>query len=82
MFFRTYNQIVNGQGFTTYDPVTGSEVASTQPVKLVLNYYLDGFALPSDDGPLRMGVLGSEGLLTQGNIWAKMVIQLKVNSAT
>ncbi len=77
-----YNQVVNGQGFTTYDSVTGSEVTPNQPVKLVLNYYLNGAALPSDQGPLRMGVLGTEGLITQGNIWEKMVIQLKVNPAS
>ena len=38
----TYNQIVNGQDFTTYDPVTGSEKSPTQPMKLVLTYYNQG----------------------------------------
>ena len=32
----TYNQ-VNGEDFTTYDAVTGSEAASTQPMKMVVN---------------------------------------------
>ena len=37
----TYAQ-VNGQGFTTYDPVTGSEVQSTQPLTMVISYFQNG----------------------------------------
>jgi hypothetical protein len=77
----SYSQVVNGQDISTYDPVSGSQTTATQPVKLVLTYSHDGAALPSDEGPLRMGVLGSEGFITQGNMWAKWVIQLKVNPA-
>ncbi|MCW3999694.1 MAG: hypothetical protein NWE93_05605 [Candidatus Bathyarchaeota archaeon] len=75
----SYNQIVNGADFTTYDPATRSQTDATQPLKLVLTYSIDGAALPSDEGPLRMGVLGSEGLATQGNLWEKMVVKLQVN---
>ena len=73
----TYNQ-VNGQDFTTYDPVTGSQATPTHPMELVLTYYLNGTILPSDEGPLRLGVLGSEGLLTDGHYWVKMVTALQV----
>jgi hypothetical protein len=75
----SYNQVVNGQDISTYDAVSGAQTTATQPVKLVLTYYREGTALPSDEGPLRIGVLGSEGFITQGNLWAKWVIQLKVN---
>jgi hypothetical protein len=73
----TYSQ-VNGQGFTTYDPVTGSEVQSTQPLTMVVNYFQNGVPLTSDIGPLRVGVLGSEGLLTEGHYWVSLVTQLQV----
>jgi DMSO/TMAO reductase YedYZ molybdopterin-dependent catalytic subunit len=74
----TYNQVVNGADFTTFDPITGSQVSATSPLKMVLIYSLDGQSLASDEGPLRIGVLGSEGLLTTGNQWVKMVTQLQV----
>ena len=75
----TYNQ-VNGQDFTTYDSVTGSEKQPTQPMKMVVTYYINGTALPSDEGPLRIGVLGTEGLLTEGHFWTKMVSKIEVTS--
>jgi hypothetical protein len=73
----TYNQ-VNGNGFTTYDPVTGSEKAATQPLTLVVNYLHNDTAFSSNHGPLRMGIVGSEGLLTEGNLWVKKVAQIEI----
>ncbi|MCW3999696.1 MAG: molybdopterin-dependent oxidoreductase [Candidatus Bathyarchaeota archaeon] len=75
----TYNQVASGEEFATYNASTLSQTAPTQPVQLVLTYYRDGTVLPDDEGPLRMGVLGREGLITQGNLWVKWVIQLTVN---
>jgi hypothetical protein len=74
----TYNQTVHCQNFTTYDSVTGNQATPTQPMKLVLTYYLNGTALASDVGPLRIGVLGFEGLLTDGRYWVKLVTELQV----
>jgi hypothetical protein len=73
----TYNQ-VNGEDFPTYDPTTASEATVTQPLKMVLVYYKDGALLDTGYGPLRLAILGSEGLLTDGSWWAKMVIKLQV----
>ena len=73
----TYDQ-VNGKSFTTYDPVTGSEKAGTQPLTLVVNYLHNDTAFPSDQGPLRIGIVGSEGLLTEGHFWVKKVSQIEV----
>jgi len=73
----TYDQ-VNGQDFTTYDPITGSEKSATQPLALLVNYLHNDTALPSDIGPLRMGVVGSEGLLTEGHFWVKKVSTIEV----
>lgn len=75
-----YNQVVNGQDFNTYD-AEGNATTATQPLRLVLIYYREGAALGSDEGPLKMGVLGSEGLATDGNKWAKMAVKLTVNPA-
>ena len=69
-----------GEDFTTYDS-SGSEKSATQPLKLVLTYYYEDAPLSSGDGPLMMGVLGSEGLATSGNVWEKMVVKLTVNPA-
>jgi hypothetical protein len=75
----TYSQ-VNGEDFTTYDPVTGSEATATQQMKMVATYFKDGAALPSDEGPLRIGILGPEGLLTEGHFWTKMVSKIEVTA--
>jgi hypothetical protein len=75
----SYSQ-VNGQDFTTYDPVTGSEKAPTQPMTLCVNYFVNGTALPSEEGPLRIGVVGPEGLLTEGHFWTKMTSKLEVTN--
>lgn len=74
----TYNQVVNGADFTTFDSVAGSQVSATAPLKMVLTYSLDGQPLTNDEGPLRIAIIGSEGLLTTGNQWVKMVVQLQV----
>jgi DMSO/TMAO reductase YedYZ molybdopterin-dependent catalytic subunit len=75
----TYSQ-VQGRDFTTYDPVTGSEKAPTQNMTLCVNYFCNGTALPSDQGPLRIGVVGPEGLLTEGHFWTKMTAKLEVTN--
>lgn len=74
----TYNQVVNGLDFSTFDSTTGSQVTSTKPLHLVLTYQIDGQQLMADEGPFRISVLGDEGLLTLGNLWVKMVTQLQV----
>ena len=73
----TYNQ-VQGEDFTTYNPPTGDEVSASQPFTVVLAYHLNGMNLTSDDGPLRFAILGSQGLLTDGHFWVKMVTKLEI----
>ena len=77
----TYNQTANGQGFTTYDPLTGSEESPTKPLTLVLSYEMNGSALTSDVGPLRLVVLGPDGLLTEGHFWVKWVTTMAITSS-
>jgi DMSO/TMAO reductase YedYZ molybdopterin-dependent catalytic subunit len=76
----TYNQTVNGQGFTAYDPLTGSEKSPTKPLTLVLAYEINGSALTSDVGPLRLVILGPDGLLTEGHFWVKWVTTMAITS--
>jgi len=76
-FALTYNQ-VNGWNFTTYDPVTGNPVQSSQPLTPMLAYYKDDVNLTSDQGPLMLAIVGPEGLLTEGKIWVKWVTTLEV----
>lgn len=76
----TYNQVVNGQDFRTY-LTDGSVTTATQPIKLVLIYNRDGATLGTSEGPLMIGALSPEGLATDGNLWAKMVVRITVTSA-
>ncbi len=77
----TYDQ-VNGQGFTTFSPTTGSQVSATQSLVMVLAYSVNGTIFPSDEGPLRLFMLGSEGLLVEGHYSVKMVTGLQVLGST
>jgi hypothetical protein len=75
----TYDQ-VNGIGYNTYDPETGSEAPSNEQLTLMVNYLTDGEPLPEDKGPLRMAIVGSNGLLTEGHFWVKFVSKLEVTA--
>jgi hypothetical protein len=73
----TYDQ-VQGWNFTTYSPVTGEEMSTTQPFTLVLAYYENGANLTSDIGPLRLVILSPQDLLTDGHLWVYEVIALQI----
>jgi DMSO/TMAO reductase YedYZ molybdopterin-dependent catalytic subunit len=77
----TYDQVM-GQNLVTFDPGTGDEVNHTEPLTVILAYYKDGLNLTSDDGaPLRLGIVGSEGVLTEGHWWIKYVTEIEVRSS-
>lgn len=76
----TYNQ-VQGKNFTCYSPATGDEVQSNQPLTMILAYYKNGANLTADEGPLRLAIIGSQGLLTDGHFWIKMVTKLEIQPA-
>lgn len=62
----------------TYDPVTLKEVPH-EKLGLILIYEQDGKPLSYDDGkPLRLAVVGSESLLTEGFYWVKWVDRIEV----
>jgi hypothetical protein len=47
----------------------------------ILAYYKDGKNITSDEGPLRIAILGSEGLLTEGHWWIKYVVKIEIRPA-
>jgi hypothetical protein len=76
----TYSQ-VQGENYTTYSPMTGDEVIANQPFTVILAYYENGVNLTSDAGPLRLAIVGSQGLLTDGHFWIKWVTKLEIQPA-
>ncbi|MCW4022571.1 MAG: hypothetical protein NWF02_05380 [Candidatus Bathyarchaeota archaeon] len=73
----SYEQIMSGTGYATFDPVTNTETAATQPITAMLAYAMDG-NLMSSDGSFRSACIGPEGLLTISSIWVKMTVQVDV----
>ena len=76
----TYDQ-VTGKNFVTFDPATGDETSPTQPLTVILAYYKDGLNLTSDEGPLRVAIVGSDGVLTEGHWWIKSVVKVEIRPA-
>ena len=65
-------------GIQTYDPVTLDEVPHEKQIVMLI-YQQDGKKLTDSDGrPLRIAVVGSESLLTEGHNWVKWVNKIEV----
>lgn len=77
----TYDEIAAGN-FTTYDPITGNPVQHNQTLTPILAYYKNDVNLTSDEGPLRLAIVGPEDLLTDSKFWIKWVARLEVVGAT
>jgi DMSO/TMAO reductase YedYZ molybdopterin-dependent catalytic subunit len=72
----TYDE-VNGD-FVTYDNTTGQQVSHSQPLVPIVAYYFNGANLSSDQGPLRLVIVGPEGLCTDSTYWVKWVVRITV----
>jgi hypothetical protein len=72
-----YDQ-VNG-AFVTYDNKTGQQVQHNQTLTPVLAYHYNDLNLSSGDQPLKVAILGSEGLCTDSMYWAKKVVRLEIH---
>jgi hypothetical protein len=68
---------VNG-AFTTYDPVTGLPVPHNEILTPILGYHFNDANLSLADGPLRLAIVGSEGLATPSTYWVKQVVKLEI----
>ncbi len=75
----TYDQITGN--FVTFDPSTGDEVQHNQSLIMILAYFFNGDPLPQGDGPLRLAIVGSEGLITEGHNWVKMIVKIEIRPA-
>jgi hypothetical protein len=72
-------EMVNGANFTTYDPVTGNPVENNQSLTPILAYYFNDANLTTDEGgPLRLAIVGPEGLATYSRYWVKWVVKLEI----
>jgi hypothetical protein len=76
----TYEQ-VNGN-WTTYDKVTGQPLGQSQPLKPILAYYFNDANLSTTEGPLRLAVVGPEGLLTDSKYWVYSVVKIEITDAS
>ncbi len=71
-----FNQVTGK--ILTYNPQTMKEIPHGE-LKPVLMFQQDGKPLSDDDGkPLRIAILGSDSLLTEGNAWVKWVNKIEV----
>ena len=71
-----YDQVKGN--FITYDPANMKEVPHGE-LKPILMYEQDGASLTDDGGkPLRLAIVGPEGLLTEGLYWVKWINKIAV----
>jgi hypothetical protein len=68
---------VNAQGIATYNS-TGAQVTPTQPITMIVAYYVNGTSIPADPGPLRIMFVGTEGLYTPGSLNARLVVKVEI----
>jgi hypothetical protein len=71
----TYSEVVLGE-FVTYDPSTGEQVPHYQPLVPIMAYYYNDLNIT--DGPLRVAVVGPEGLVTNSTYWVKWSIKMEI----
>lgn len=72
----TYDQFKGN--FVTYEPATLKEMPHGD-LKMILMYEQDGTFLSEGDGkPLRLAIVGSDKLLTEGHYWVKWVNKIEV----
>jgi hypothetical protein len=79
----TYDQITSGTMLNYYDTTGNPFIPSPKPTLTVI-YSENGAALDSSHGPTELGALtlASPNVLTDGSLWAKMVVAITVNSGT
>ena len=86
-----YSQVVNGTGFTTYNPTTLAAQTATQPVTAILAFAYNGNLLPThfydngtvdmtsgNEGPFRLMFLSPEGLLMSSSPSVRWLVEIDV----
>jgi hypothetical protein len=75
----SYDQIMNG-AFSSYDS-TGAVVTPSAAPVVALVYDKDGAALDSTTGPIELGLLFTQNLVSDGSVWVKMIVTIEILSA-
>ena len=75
----TYDQVINGN-LNTYD-ATGNPVTPAIKPVLVVVYSKNGTLLDSSTGPFEIGLLSDQGVISDGNVWAKLLKQIDITAA-
>jgi hypothetical protein len=77
----SYDQVANGD-FITYDPGTGDEVKSSDPLQVIVAYEADGKPLPEDtDGTLRLAVVTPKNTqIVDGHWTVKWVSKISIKT--
>ena len=75
----TYDQIINGN-LNTYDSTGNPITPSVKPV-LVVVYSMNGTLLDSSTGPFEIGLLSDQGVISDGNVWAKLLKEIDIVNA-
>ncbi len=78
----TYDEITSGSMLNYYD-TTGNPITPSPLPTLTIIYSENGAVLDSTHGPTELGALAlaSPNVLTDGSLWAKMVVSITVTSA-
>ena len=72
----SYDQITKSN-FNYYD-TSGNRITPQTMPTLTLIYSENGTLLDNTDGPVELGMLSSQNILTDGSLWAKMVTTITV----
>ena len=64
--------------FITFDAATGDETPNEGGLIPALAFMYNGEPLDPNDGPIRLVVLGEEGLITEGHFWIKQVVKIEI----
>jgi hypothetical protein len=75
----SYNQVVKGTEFPTYDSTTGKEVTPAGAITLFIAYQKDGNVIDDTVGPLRVAIM-APGQVTDGHWWIKWAQKIEVIS--
>jgi hypothetical protein len=68
---------VNGE-YMTYNNLTGAQAPHNEPLVPIVAYYYNDTDLAPSDGPLRLAVVGPEGLVTDSTYWVKLVVRIEI----
>jgi hypothetical protein len=64
--------------FAAYDNVTGQPTQHNQSLMPILAYHLNDANVSLADGPLRLAIVGPEGLATGSTYWVKQLVKLEI----